>query len=497
MAADVAPGTVVTKDEDALPEIIVTAQFRNQNLQQTPIAITAVNAEMLESRNQTNIAQVAAQAPNVTLQANGAAFGSSMVAFIRGVGQTDFNLALEPGVGIYVDDVYYATLTGSLLDLLDLDRVEILRGPQGTLAGKNSIGGAIKLFSKKPTGDDTGYLELTRGSYNRTDGRGAADFTVVPDKLFVRASFASRHHDGYVTRLDYACTHPGSNVPTHSVGDGCELGKDGGQAFSAGRLAVRWLPSDAFEVNLAGDFTDDQSGVSANTIIKVNPASLGGATFTPGVNGAPVFFGAQFIPTDHYTSYATYTSSAQSAIFGPNPYAPITVPPINHYQTWGLSGDIKWSITDSMSLTSITAYRDYENQFAEQTDSSPVGVQILLEKQVHHQFTQELRLTGNFASAVDYTLGGFYLNQNGGLNARVGLPWVAFDFIHGPDSTPAETWAAFGNAEWHLTDAFTIAGGVRYSDETKDYTYLRHNADGSTIVAGGYNALVAGLNGTS
>jgi iron complex outermembrane receptor protein len=161
-----------------------------------------------------------------------------------------------------------------------------------------------------------------------------------------------------------------------------------------------------------------------------------------------------------------------------------------------MSGNIKWTINENLNLTSITAYRDYENQFAEQTDASPVGVQILLEKQVHHQFTQELRLNGSIAS-VDYTLGGFYLNQNGGLNARVGLPWVAFDFIHGPDSTPAETWAVFGNAEWHATDALTIAGGVRYSDETKDYTYLRHNADGTTIVPGGYNALVAGLNGTS
>jgi iron complex outermembrane receptor protein len=187
-----------TAASDQLQEIVVTAQFRSENLQQTPIAITAVNAAMLEQRNQTDISQVAAQAPNVTLQPNGAAFGASMVAFIRGVGQTDFDLALEPGVGIYVDDVYYATLTGSLLDLLDLDRVEILRGPQGTLAGKNSIGGAIKLFTQKPTGEG-GFLEAGYGSLHRVDIRGAGDFTLVPDKLFVRVSVASKHHDGYVS----------------------------------------------------------------------------------------------------------------------------------------------------------------------------------------------------------------------------------------------------------------------------------------------------------
>ena len=129
----------------AAGEIVVTAQFREQRLQDTPLAITAVNSAMLEARSQTNIAEVAAQAPSVSLKPQGAAFGPSLAASIRGVGQYDFNPALEPGVGLYVDDVYYATLTGAIFDLLDLDRVEILRGPQGTLAGKNSIGGAVKL----------------------------------------------------------------------------------------------------------------------------------------------------------------------------------------------------------------------------------------------------------------------------------------------------------------------------------------------------------------
>src|SRR5690606_6481676 len=125
-------------------EIIVTAEFREANLQDTPIAITAVNAELLEARGQTDIQQVAAQAPNVTLKPQSQTNGTGRVASIRGLGQTRFNFALAPGVGIYIDDVYCPTVTGSRLDLTDLDRVEILRGPQGTLAGKNSIGGAIK-----------------------------------------------------------------------------------------------------------------------------------------------------------------------------------------------------------------------------------------------------------------------------------------------------------------------------------------------------------------
>ena len=505
-----APPTAENAASDQLQEVVVTAQFRTQNLQVTPIAITAVNAAMLEQRNQTDISQVAAQAPNVTLQPNGAAFGSSMVAFIRGVGQTDFDLALEPGVGIYVDDVYYATLSGSLLDLLDLDRVEILRGPQGTLAGKNSIGGAIKLFTQKPKGDNTGYLEGTYGSLHRVDARGAGDFAIIPDKLFARVSFASKHHDGYVTRVDYACTHPGSNIPGFNVGDGCVLGRDGDQAFNAARIALRWLATDSVEVNVAADATNDKSGVQANTVIKFTPASLGGATYITGVNGAPVTYGSQFIPygpqstdpnhpNDPYLSYATYFSNAKSFIFGPDPYAPIAVPPINHLDGYGLSADIKWTLAEHLSLTSITAYRYYENQFAEQTDASPIGVQILLQRQTHSQLSEELRLNGALGTVIDYTLGGFFMNQFGGLNARVGLPWVGFDFIHGNDSVSAPTRAGFFNGEWHVTDKLNVDAGVRYSDEKKTYTYYRHNADGSPISLPppAYNGLVFGLNGTS
>jgi iron complex outermembrane recepter protein len=125
---------------EALQEVTVTAQFVRQNLQDTPVAITAITSAKLEERGNQTIEDIARQAPNVTLTTGGAYGGPSLVAFIRGVGQTDFDPALEPGVGLYVDDVYYSTLTGSILDLLDLDRVEVLRGPQGTLAGKNRSG---------------------------------------------------------------------------------------------------------------------------------------------------------------------------------------------------------------------------------------------------------------------------------------------------------------------------------------------------------------------
>src|SRR5487761_2605877 len=145
----------------ALQEIVVTAEFRREKLQETPLAITALSGDALTSRNITNLVDVANAAPNVTMFEANAAYGKTNAASIRGIGQGDFNFAsAEPGVGMYIDDVYFATTFGSMFDLLDVDRVEVLRGPQGTLFGKNSIGGAIRIISKKPQGDNSGSVTL-------------------------------------------------------------------------------------------------------------------------------------------------------------------------------------------------------------------------------------------------------------------------------------------------------------------------------------------------
>jgi iron complex outermembrane recepter protein len=157
-AAQTATTNTAAQDNTGLQEVVVTAQFRNENLQDVPLAITAVNAAMMEARGQTSLHDLGLQAPNVELVETGGAFGPGMTASIRGIGQADFDPAFAPGVGIYIDDVYYTSLTGSNFALLDLDRVEILRGPQGTLSGANSEGGSIKIYTVKPQGDDTGSV---------------------------------------------------------------------------------------------------------------------------------------------------------------------------------------------------------------------------------------------------------------------------------------------------------------------------------------------------
>jgi iron complex outermembrane receptor protein len=483
-----------------LEEVTITAEFRSANLQETPIAITAVNAEMLEQRSQTSIYELTAQAPNVQLAPQGQSNGSGIIAFIRGVGQTDFNFALEPGVGIYIDEVYYPTLTGSLVDLLDLERVEVLRGPQGTLAGRNSIGGAIKLFSQRPRGDGTGSLSATVGNYGRLDIRGMADFALIEDKLFARVSGVSKNRDGYVERVDYACTHPGSGLVPLNQGRGCELGTLGGMAYTAGRLSLRWLASDAIEVNTILDYTDDNSESGADVLRRAN---IGDQSSSPAADGVSswlvadplnpsVVYDCRFVPygphscdpnrpNNPYLSYANFFDPGVATNPGsPLPFKPTVIPAIQNLDQYGVSTQIDWSISDTSSLKSITAWRRYTSSWGNDVDGSPLASQQLLQTLKHWQWSQELRFNGTLAAAkLDYTLGAFYFEQGGTLEARVDLNYAHLDFIHGPDTTPSKSIAAFAHGTFHLTDAMNLSAGIRYSEDEKDYQYFRRNPDGT------------------
>ena len=535
LAADAAPA-----EDDALPEVIVTAQFIETNVQNTAIAITAINAEMLEARGQDSIEQVTNQAPNVTLKAQGASMGPSLIGFIRGVGQTDFNPALEPGVGLYVDDVYYSTLTGSVLDLLDLERVEVLRGPQGTLAGKNSIGGSIKLFTKKPTGNNPAFLEAGYGNFNQLTVRGGSDFTLSEDKLYGRVAGVARSRDGHVTRLDYGCTHPGSGVPVYAVRGGtCELGKEGGIKYVAARGSLRWIASDSFEVNLAADLTNDVSQVPGNILTAVAPTLLSVGIDTdnnpatgylgnvgtvvpvpiptgydllwtaPGNQGACRFiaYGPNSCdansPNDPYVNYATYLDPrvAGSGAHTASNYTPVSVPDEQSLTAKGVSLNLDWQISDNMQLQSITAWRKYHAAFGDDADATPLPLQLLLQSIDHEQWSQELRLNTTLGELLDLTVGGFWFDQDTNEDARVDIPYAALDFIHGPDLVPATTWAVFAHGIFHLGERANLALGVRYTDEEKTYTYARHNPDGTGIPSPcappAQNCALTGLNGES
>ncbi len=489
-------------------DIIVTAQFVEQKLQDTPIAITAVNAEMLEARGQTDTAQIAAQAPNVTLKPQGQGSGNGLIAYIRGVGQTDFIYARDPGVGVYIDDVYIPTLQSSLMELMDLDRVEILRGPQGTLAGKNSIGGAIKLFGKKPKGDGSGSVEVSFGSFNDMKVRGYGDFKIT-DTLNARISGLARSTDGYVKLIDYGLSHPTSNVPANgSIGRAPENGTMGGRQVVATRLALDWQPTDRLNVYLTADYTSQTGDPGAAVLIAAgapgipfdptsqNPALDTGGSGTPwlrGKDGMAVTIGCQFVAAGPYScdtppsgydpryiSYANYMDAMEPTVT--SPFKPYYAIPKNTFKGWGAHSTVTYDISEAAQVVWISSYRKYESTWAEDQDVTPVGEAQLNNINRHWAWSQELRLNFNLADGlIDGTVGGFYFKQYGEYEARVDLNYVAaptpIDFIHGPDETPSESKAVFANINLHPTDNLTLTGGIRYSKESKAYKYFRRNPD--------------------
>ncbi len=506
-------------------DIVVTAQFREQNLQDTPIAITAVNAAMLEARGQTDITQVAAQAPNVTLRPQPQNGGSGLIAFIRGVGQTDFNFALDPGVGVYIDDVYIPTLSSSLLELIDLDRIEILRGPQGTLAGKNSIGGAIKLFSAKPTGDNSGSISVGYGSYNALNIRGMFNIK-VSDTLALRFSGLSRSSDGYVGQLDYGLTHPNSNVRGNTArGRGnADYSTMGGQNITAIRGALKWEPSDALEINISGDYTRENSDPIPNVLIAAGATVGPGQTFNPlsvansssftgsglnpllvGKNGQPVNLSCAFVPAGPFScdtgrtntygfkpGFISYSSFADGvAPTTQAPFKPYFALPITKFTGWGVHGSVSYDISDNVNLLYIGSYREYNSKFGQDQDASPIPIAQLDNELDHYAYTNEIRLNFKAAEIVEGTVGAFYLKQKGTYTARVDLNYVTpvIDFIHGPDTTPSSTKAVFATATVRPTEGLSITGGIRYTKDKKVYTYFRSNPDGT--IPNGFNCFVA------
>ncbi|MGE5720965.1 MAG: TonB-dependent receptor [Sphingomonadales bacterium] len=499
-------------------EIIVTAQFREQNLQDTPLAITAVSGAMMDARSQTNISQVASQAPSVTLKPQGAAFGPSLAANIRGVGQPDFNPALEPGVGLYVDDVYYATLTGSIFDLLDLDRVEILRGPQGTLAGRNSIGGAVKLYSKRPTGSNTGYVSGTYGSRNRIDLRASADFNLAAG-VDARLAGVAKKQDGYVKRMDFGCVHPAGSDPLNPAGgvprlntsgEGCLLAREGEVDYNAIRGQLRFRPGSGIDINIIGDYTHDDrhtaggvllnrfapNGVQVSPVFPVvanppyNNASPPGRDINP--FPSPVPYDSRFV-CGKYCNFATYTSFED----GPaHPFAQGNGR--TKFDGWGVSGQLDWDFSENLQLVSITAYRAYETLFSNDDDLSPLAHSLGKGDLTFHSFSQELRLNGSFwDKRVEYTLGGFYMDQKSVYATFQDLRYAGLLPFQGHDPVNADSKALFAHVQVRPIDPLTLTAGIRYTKDHKDYTYSRRNPDGtvSPPPLGALNGLTGVFNG--
>ena len=445
-----------TPQVSALDEVItVTARKREESLQDTPISITAFSDKALEARGIQSTDGLAQLTPNMTLQNNPSFSGASNSAsiYIRGVGQQDFVPTVEPGVGVYVDGVYVARSVGAILDLVDFERIEVLRGPQGTLFGRNTIGGAISITTRAPDQTLAANASVTYGSDNLTVVKGTANLP-FSDAVALRVSVGYFGQDGYVRRTF----------------DGKMLGNS--NRF-AGRAALRIKPSDSWTVDLGFDGTTARENGPAMSLIGINygkttdPATPPFADISNTI--ANVMAGGGFVPCA--TAAAPLNLAVAGCydnryVLGPDANAG-TAPSYSNSDIWGVSMVNTVALTDDLDLKSITAYRKLDGTFARDGDGSPVVIAQFYDSIKQEQFSQEVQLLGkSFDGKLNWILGGYYFKESG-VNVNR-LLFTISEFQSG-GAFRNESFAAFGQGTYELTDTLKLTAGLRWTHDRKAF----------------------------
>jgi outer membrane receptor protein involved in Fe transport len=511
------PAAAELATDEGIQDIIVTAQKRAENVQDVPIAISAFTSEALKERAVGNISQISNLAPNVNLDAGTPFSGSPSVlsAFIRGIGSDDFAFNIDPGVGIYVDGVFLARSVGANQDLLDVERVEVLKGPQGTLFGRNTIGGAISIVTRTP-GDTFRFTgDVTTGSYNRLQVRGSADIPVTSD-FSASVTFGVKSREGYVKRIPYPDARA-NNGPSYtafpSSGYSTATSEGGDNNWNL-RGKLHWSNGGAFRVTLSGDYTREDSTGLPNTLLATTqsiPGNFAGTTNLPGTAFDPtgqtgfLFAGLyNFCIGASAAQIAARNAAALCGVRGTQFDSRLRLPalaginvdsnPANDvlpydsrfissdidksYATgnsfskmtnWGVGATVDVDIAQNVALKSITAYRNLDWRSGIDVDGSPLNILQLSFYENQWQFSQELQLTGSaFAKKLNFVLGGYYFKEKGGIHDYVTIDEGLLQ-VDGPNALETENYAVFGQVDIRPIDFIGITLGGRYTHENKKF----------------------------
>lgn len=442
-------GAAMAQDGMVLEEMLVTAQKRTESMQETPISMQAFSGAELEARSAGDLSNIADFTPNLEFDATSPISGSSnaAVVFIRGIGQTDFVLTSDPGVGIYLDGVYISRAMGGVLDLLDIERVEVLRGPQGTLFGKNTVGGALNVTTKKPGPDFELETAVTVGDYDRLDGMVGINVPITDDSLFLRASVATRSRDGYGDRLLTGETMGDVNSDTL-------------------RASLLWLASEDLEFTWSYDITQADEDMPTTSLLVADP-DVGGLNNLSGL----------------YNLYATIgwvdgPLYNESWLTGDEYESNGTAPVGSETDVWGTSLTGVWDL-ESFAIKSITAYRETDTSFGRDTDHSPITIIHTANTMELEQFSQEFNFTGTaFDDRMDWLFGLYYFNETGEDLPRIsilpdvtdfegGLPLPDEFSVHGDVDIDNTSLAAFFHGTYAITEQLSTTFGLRYTDEEK------------------------------
>ncbi len=475
--ATAAKPVAAASDTGGIETVVVTARYVKEDIQETPIAITAQSQDQLRAANVTNLSSLGAVVPNLWTQPGDTQSAGTPRVRLRGVAQGDSSsLAVPPAIAIYTDDVYHATTAGSELDFTDIDHIEVERGPQSTLNGNASIGGAIKLYTKDPTGDGSGFLSFAGGSRDKVDASGAYDLSITPT-LSARLSGHFVQQDGYVQRLDFTCEMQKLGTPAlagnfpllqpTSVNHGCVVGHLGGIQHSVGQAKLRWQPTDKIDLLLTfsqhiehdeetPEVALSYTGSTASNVLAYQAAVQ--ATY-----GAAVVLDNRFVAppgTGGYASYATDCRPDLPTLVG-TPSGFCYPQGKTAYSTLA-SAKLHYQITDDIGMTAIGAYTQYSNAFTQNGDQSPLGYVISHFENTDFQYTGEVRFDGKlFDDKLNWVAGAFFMDLTGRQNNFIGTL-----LITQPNSRVRgtnETESGFFHLDYSITDKWRVSGGARFT----------------------------------
>jgi iron complex outermembrane receptor protein len=431
MAATLLSGGVAPLAKAAAPafagleEITVTARKREENLQSTPVAVSAFSATTMAERQMFTINDVAQYAPNLQFSSGAGGTTSSSNFFIRGIGQLDFITTTEPGVGTYLDGIYLARVTGAAIDLADIERVEVLRGPQGTLFGRNTIGGAVNIVTAKPSGEFGGKGTVRVGNRGLLEGNFTVDFPIA-DTLFGKVSMLARSTDGWGRN-----NWPGA--------DDTKLGRE---SDVAGRAQVRWLASGTLTFDLSADWSKERGTGMPHGMVAFTDSDSTDA-FNP---GAAVPIGPQYI--------VRHPDDIQ-----------VNTPMRDELDVFGISLAGTLDLGEA-SVKSITSYREQDGFNGQDYDGSPsafLDQEVVLDQ---WQFSQELQVFGkSLDDRLDWLAGVYYFTEEGQFDSTIILTEIPVLIFTGNGT---KSFAAFGQATYRLTDQVSATAGLRWTREKKN-----------------------------
>lgn len=431
----VASAQTSTEDQLVIEEVVVTAERREANLQDVPISITAFSATDLEDQQVWNLGDLQSLVPNLSVHVGDA---NNAVVYIRGVGQVDSVAFFEPGVGIYLDDVYLGRAQGAFLNVLDVERIEVLRGPQGTLYGRNTVGGAVKYISAAPTDEFSAEVTSTFGNYNRIDLKASISGALVEDQLFGRLTVAQLGRDGY----------------SENLFDGRH---DGDQDTFYTRGVLKYNATDNLSIQIAADYTKSDPDRS-RTPAKVTPISI--------------------LVVDPYTfGLSVETFAADEDPFLVN----ADFNTVEQTKTTGTDLNVKWDINDALTFKSITSYRELEYGTELDLDGTPINAFGIFYFNDQTQWTQELQLA--YQNSKLSAVGGLYYFNEEGTTFDGGVFSNFLIALSGDSEFSTDSYAAFGQIDYDFNDRLTGIFGLRYTDEKKRYSRRAEDFD-LTALAG-------------